>query len=104
VGSARGRAAREPAVPVAYALAHPGSLNTQLSVPGGSAFQVRVPLAAPLLCSAKVPRRWRSVHGGLLIFAITSGDTRCVNGAVPMTSPQRYLCQAVNGSCLLPRA
>jgi hypothetical protein len=77
---------------MAYALAHPGPLNTQLSVSGGCALQVRVPLPAPLLGPAKVPRRWRRVHGGLFIFAISSGDARCARGVLPTISLARYLC------------
>lgn len=71
---------RELAVPVAYALAHPGPLSTQLGVPGGSALQVRVPFLASLRCPAKVPLRWWCVHGSPFDFAM------------PMNSLQRYLC------------
>jgi len=48
---------REPAEPVAYALAQLGPLNTELSAAGGSPLQVRVVLAAKLLCLMKVSLR-----------------------------------------------
>jgi hypothetical protein len=72
---------------VAYSLAQPGALNIQLSVPGGSALQVRLLLTAQLLCLMKVVLRWWSEQDGLLIFAISSGDARCVSGAGLMISP-----------------
>jgi hypothetical protein len=90
--SVRGRATREAAEPVPYALAHTGSLNTQLSVSGGGALQVRVPLLAPLRRAAQLPLRWWCVHGSPFDLAISPGGTRCVSGALPMNSLQRYLC------------
>jgi hypothetical protein len=71
---------------VAYSLAQPRTLNTQLSVPGGSALQVRVPITAQLLCLVKVVLAWLIEQHGLLIFAISSGDARCVSGTGLMVS------------------
>jgi hypothetical protein len=71
----RGLSPREPAIPVAYALAQLGPLNTEISAAGGSALQARVLITASLLCLPEVSLRvWWSEQDGLLICAISSDD------------------------------
>jgi hypothetical protein len=65
---------RQPAIPVAYAFAQFGPLNTELSAAGGSALRARVLITAKLLCLLQVMLRWWSEQDGLLICVITFDD------------------------------
>jgi len=76
---------REPAKPVAQALAQRGPPGAQLRAAGGSALQACVLLMASLLCLPQVSLRIWWEHNVLLICAIRSGDAVAL-GVVLMIS------------------
>jgi hypothetical protein len=67
---------RQPAIPVAYALAQSSGrlLNTELSAAGGLAFQAFVSFTASLLYVPSILMRWWLEHDGLLICVIGTDD------------------------------
>jgi hypothetical protein len=81
-----GLSSREPAIPLAYALAQPRPFNAELSATGGIALQARVLITASLLCLSKVSLRYSWEQDGLLICAISSDDAVAL--VVLMISPQ----------------
>ena len=82
----RRRSPCEPAIPVPYALAQFGPLNTELSAAGGIALRAREPFTASLLRVPKFLLRWWCwEQGSLLICAICTDDA--VAGVVLMISP-----------------
>lgn len=91
----RGLSPREPAIPVADALAQLRPLNAELSAAGGSALQARVLITTSLLCLSKVSLRCSWEQDGLLICAIGSDDAvALVVLMIPLsldpTDPQRF--------------